>query len=193
MIDSMLGGRGQQLDSLREFTEIELSLLRDLSRRILADLQEAWDSTVKVRASLREIFGNPRFADTFEPEENVFVTALSLRGDRFQGELYMCNSCFGLEAMERKLTSPDHLRAHEELVRAGNQRTLVEEAAVTIAAELGSTETYTLRDLASLKLGDVIRLATRPGDPVTVKVDGAPTYKGMPGTHGGKLAVRIQD
>ena len=62
---------------------------------------------------------------------------------------------------------------------------------VDMSVLLGES-TLPLRQLLSLKVGDVVPLRTRLGEPLLAPVEGVPKFKGHVGTLGRRLAYQVQ-
>jgi flagellar motor switch protein FliM len=63
-------------------------------------------------------------------------------------------------------------------------------AGVDFAVELGGAK-IPLRQLMTLRRGDVVPLNTRAGAPLVAPVQGVPKFEGQVGTRGNRLAFRV--
>ncbi len=74
IIDLLAGGEGaiSSFDESKEFTSIELSLLRAVATMIIDDLQEAWSPIDAIRAEYVRTEINPSFVGVVPPQERVW-------------------------------------------------------------------------------------------------------------------------
>ncbi|MBW1700748.1 MAG: flagellar motor switch protein FliM [Deltaproteobacteria bacterium] len=191
LIDCMFGGDGKSPAQVREFTLIELRLIRNLFVDVLKSLEEAWSLVYPVKTSLKKIETKPEFIHIFAPNELVIVVAFSVKGDEFVGNIHLCISYLMLEPIKDRLSS--RYLTDPELENSWNSQLqeLMREIQVKITAELGRTLNSTVRDLINLQTGDIIKLTTGPQDPVTVMVQKVPKYQGLSGVVKGSQAVQI--
>jgi len=190
MIDCMFGGKGTPLKAKREFTRIELGMMRRLTQELLGQFEKAWESVFAIRVVPRKVETKPDFVHLVSPDELMIVIVFSLSGEAFAGNFHFCVSYRMLEPIKDKLSSR-YLRS-KDTVHAFSDRiqALLEETEVHLSAVLGSAE-HTFGDLLSLQPDDILTLSAGPQDPITVVVEGVPKYLGFPGIIKGNRAVEI--
>ena len=193
LIECMFGGNGRPLSQVREFTLIELRMVRKFAVQVLEDLEKAWALVYPVKIDLKKTETKPEFVHLVAPNELVIVVVFSLTGEEFTGNIHLCISYLTLEPIKAKLSSKSLSREESENTWRPRIQAILEEAQAGITAELGRTTTATVRDLLELQAGDVVNLNTGPQDPVTVMIESIPKYNGFPGVVKGNRAVQIRE
>jgi len=72
IIDRLLGGDGNDKQEIRAFTEIELSLLKNMMQKIAGDIKEAWSNVIELKPTLEKIETNPQFAQIVPPRNRTY-------------------------------------------------------------------------------------------------------------------------
>jgi flagellar motor switch protein FliM len=191
LIDCMFGGDGKPPDKVREFTLIELRLIRNLFVDVLKNLEEAWSLVYHVNISLKKIETKPEFIHILAPNDLVIVVAFSVKGDEFSGHVHLCISYLMLDPIKDRLSSRYLTDPELENSWDSQLREVLKEIQVKVNAELGKNPNSTFRTLINLHEGDIIKLNTGPQDPVTVMVQKVPKYQGLSGVVKGNQAVQI--
>ena len=191
-IDCMFGGTGKPFGKIREFTLIELSMARKVTREIHRALETAWEVVGPSVAEPRKLETKPEFIHVFGPAEMVLVSSFSVKAEEFEGVIAFCVSYLMLEPIKEKLSTSYMREKDIELKWSREIRELIKEAELDVVAELGRT-TRQVRDILSFKRGDVIRLGTGPQDLVTLRVNSVPKFRGFPGIIKGSRAVEIAE
>jgi flagellar motor switch protein FliM len=190
LIDCMFGGDGKPTERMREFTIIELRMMRKFALEVLGNLQKAWKVVAPVNVVLKKTEVKPEFVHLASPNDLIVVIVFGVRGAEFSGNLHICIPYLMLEPIKDKLSSKYlHEKDMEHNWRA-QLETLLQDTPVTVIAELGVT-TRSVRNLLDLQIDDVIQLNTGPEDLVTLSVDHVPKFFGYPGIIKGNRAVEI--
>jgi flagellar motor switch protein FliM len=191
LIDCMFGGDGKPLERVREFTLIELRLIRNLFIDVLKNLEEAWSLVYSVNISLKKLETKPEFIHILAPNDLVIVVAFSVKGDKFEGHIHLCISYLMLDPIKDRLSSRYLTDPELENSWDSQLKEVLKEIQVNVNAELGKNPNSTFRTLINLNEGDIIKLNTGPQDPVTVMVQRIPKYQGLSGVVKGNQAVQI--
>ena len=112
MIDCMFGGKGTPLKAKREFTRIELGMMRRLTHELLGQFEKAWESVFAIRVVPRKVETKPDFVHLVSPDELMIVIVFSLSGEAFAGNFHFCVSYRMLEPIKDKLSSR-YLRSYD--------------------------------------------------------------------------------
>lgn len=194
-IDRILGGNGRPLGEVRNFTEIEISLLKKLITQIIKLLKEPWENVMEISPKLEKIETNSQFAQIVSPSETIALITLNIKIGEVEGMINFCiphlviepilpklNTRFWFTSMNKEQTPED-----EEIIS-----TRVEKTKVTIRAVLGST-LITVGDFIDLQVGDVIQLDTPINEDVKIYVKDQLKYYGKPGIKKKKMAVKVEE
>lgn len=184
-IDRLLGGEGQVLAQSKPLTAIEQAVIAPLFHAVCQKLGAAWDGFAQVRFRPAEIATRPRQVQILPPQEPVLQITLTISNEASVGDM---NLCLPVEAIGA-LIPPAHARDQEGDPQQALRRAIAA-APVRLSAELGRAN-ITIHDLLSLQPGQVIRLDSRPGRPLTIAVERRPYFAGEPGRSGGRRAVQV--
>jgi len=104
-VDRILGGRGDAISEIREFTEIELALLERTIVQLLNIYKTAWENVISVNPRLEKIESNPQFAQLVSPNEMIALITLSVQIGGVEGMMNMCIPHMVVEPIISRLTT----------------------------------------------------------------------------------------
>jgi flagellar motor switch protein FliM len=195
IVDRLVGGPGAQRPKLRELTDIEHALMRNVTGGVLRALTEAWAAVVPVQFAPIRAEMNPQFAQIVAPSEMVVLITLEARVGQASGMISLCIPYLTLEPAIGKFSAQSYFagkaNAHVPEIRAGLERDLGA-VDVPVTVELGNARLQ-VADLLALAPGDVIPLDLPLGRDVRVRVAGRDAFRGQPGTRGRRVAVQITE
>ena len=196
IIDRLFGGQGEGAKFQRELTDIEQSVMEGIIVRVLGNMREAWSTVIDLRPRLGQIETNPQFASVVPPSEMVVLVTLETKVGEVEGMMNFCIPYLTIEPIISKLSAQYWYSSVRRGATTENLNILKERLsniAVTIVAEIGSMQ-LTVRDVLSLRAGDVIRLPdVRTSDNMSVSVGNQRKFLARPGVVGNKLAVQITE
>jgi len=194
IIDRLFGGQGEGAKVSRDLTDIEQSVMEGIIVRVLGNMREAWSQVIDLRPRLGQIETNPQFAQIVPPTEMVVLVTLETKVGEVEGMMNFCIPYLTIEPIISKLSAQYWYSSVRRGTTTENLNILRERLAtidVSLVAEIGSLD-LTVRDVLSLRAGDVIRLQnTRTTDPMTLTVGSQPKFLCKAGQIGNKLAVQI--
>jgi len=192
-IDSFLGGtdRPYQRTEGKEFTTIELSIVRRVVKSALEDLEKAWAPVTPVKINFLRTETNPQFVGIVPPSDIVIVTTLTVELENISGSMSVVIPFSTLEPIRQKLLSGYQQEVIERddywaqmMVRH------LEETHLNVRVELGSN-TIQMRKILEFKKGDVISLLTDASAELPVEVEGVERFRGLFGASRGSRAVQV--
>jgi flagellar motor switch protein FliM len=192
LLDCWFGGVGQPVDQIKEFTELELRIMKKLIRQVLKDLQTAWEVVDRINVSLSKIETNPAFLDGNDSNEAMMVVIMTVSVNAFEGRMYFGYPHAMLTSAKENFSISSNVP--EGLKKNINSRMqhLLYDTPVTVIAELGKA-VCSLRDLLNLQVGDILKLEKGPEDAILLKVNEVSKYSGVPGVIKGNRAVQINE
>lgn len=193
MVDRILGGNGEGSAIERDFSEIELALMRKIINRILTILGDAWQVMIDVKPKIERIETNVQFIQIVSHNEVVVVIPINVRIGKKEGFINFCIPYMVIEPIVPKLTTKSWFSGSTEAVDQWVVEKIenrIKKAYVDIRAILGSTH-ISVSDFIDLGVGDVIRLDNRVNDDIIIMVDGKAKFRARPGLHKKKLSVKI--
>ncbi len=196
IIDRLFGGQGEGTKVTRDLTEIENSVMEGIIVRILGNVREAWSQVIDLRPRLGNIETNPQFAQIVPPTEMVVLVTLETKVGEVEGMMNFCIPYLTIEPIISKLSAQYWYSSVRRGATTENLNILRERLstiAVDLIAEIGTME-LTVRDVLSLRAGDVVRLPdVQVGDPMNLNIGHRPKFKCKPGVVRNKLAVQITE
>ena len=192
-IDHMLGGPGSDEQPLRPLTEIEGAVVRGLVIRLLRELEYSLADVVEVTPEAVGVEYNPQLAQAAGPADAMIVATFDLMVKERTHRLSLCLPFGGLHPHLARAVAPAPVSDRERVQRdrAAEQvdRSLQD---VPVEGIVRFRPTRLGPDvLASLAVGDVLRLAHPSTAPLEVTVGGATFAQATPGTHGARLAALV--
>jgi flagellar motor switch protein FliM len=162
--------------------------------RILGNMRESWSQVIDLRPRLGNIETNPQFAQIVPPTEMVVLVTLEMKVGEVEGMMNLCIPYLTIEPIISKLSAQYWYSAVRRGTTTENLNILRERLAnidVPVVVEIGHMN-LTVRDVLSLRRGDVIRLPNvRTGDQMSIRVGDKEKFLGRPGLVGNKKAVQI--
>ncbi len=196
IIDRLFGGKGEGTKVNRDLSDIEQSVMENIIVRILGNLREAWNQVIDLRPRLGQIETNPQFAQIVPPTEMVVLVTLETKVGEVEGMMNFCIPYLTIEPIISKLSAQYMYSSVRSGGTTENLNILKERLSmigITVIAEIGIMN-LTVRDVLSLRIGDVIRLPdVRIGDPMVLKIGTRDKFMCQPGIVGNKLAVQITE
>lgn len=197
IIDRMLGGSGDGYNYDRDYTEIELSILENLLKQVIALMKEPWSGYFNIEPHLERIETNSRLIQAMDADETAIVIIVDLKINQLEGTINICMPGNSLVAILDQMHEKDHRRSlkDETSVDERERKSImlsVEKGDLQVQALLGKT-VLSLADILTLHVGDVIELNQNVDSPITLTVEGAPWFTGVLGVKKRKKAVKIID
>ena len=190
LIDCLLGGNGMLTITPRDFTLIEMRMIKKIAHEIMTRLEEAWSPVHRIQIVLKKTETKPEFVHLLAPEELMLDIVFSMKGQEFSGNMHIGISYLTLEPIKDKLSAKYLQKKDTEHTWGSQLQRLLQDTPVPIIAELGRT-TKTVRHLLDLQVNDIINLDKSPEDLITITVDRVPKFMGYPGIIKGNRAVEI--
>lgn len=197
MIDRMLGGRGTYQDADRDFTEIEINVMRGIVERFTSLMSQAWDGYVDTNPKLESIETNSRVISAADADETMIIVAMEVTVNDSKSIVSFCMSAITMDQIMKKFSAKfsSGKRAGsptKETERKENLMSTLSQSELTVTAVLDDTM-LTLRDVLNLQVNDIIPLNKPITDNVQLKVGSTCWFDGKLGTLNGKKAFRIDN
>jgi len=195
VVDTFFGGSGAKEAKIteRDFSAIEIRMTKTVILSVLHDLEEAWRPVHTVTTSFVRSEINPQFAAIVPPTDIVLVILFEIEMENISGTLTICLPYAAIEPVIPKLKAQfqsEELEVDQVWVRRLRAELLSTD--IEIIAELGGTQ-ITPEELMHFKVGDTLILGNDVTDPLILKVEGNPKFKGFPGVSRGNKAIQITE
>ena len=192
LVDNFFGGDGRHAKiEGREFTPTELRVVQMVLNQAFVDLTEAWKAVFPISFEYVHSEVNPSMANIVSPSEVVVVSTFHIELDGGGGEMHITVPYSMVEPIREVLDAglqSDSDEQDERWVRALREDVL--SAKVDLECDL-VTRDITLRDIVSLKAGDIIPVELP--DYHVITANGVPMFRTQIGQHNGHLALKINE
>lgn len=193
IIDRILGGDGKFDAGSRNFTEIELTILRKIVSQMTKLFIDPWENVIELNPKLNKIETNSQFAQIVSPNETVALITIKVNIGDVEGLINLCMPHLLIEPILPKLSTKLWFTNNTKKI-TNEQEALLKErlrrAKVEISCHVGEAN-ITVGEFLTLQEGDVIKLASRTSDELTIMVGEKIKYFGKPGSLNKNLAVKI--
>ncbi|MDP7557175.1 MAG: flagellar motor switch protein FliM [Nitrospinaceae bacterium] len=195
IVDTFFGGTGSQEAKItgRDFSAIEIRMTKNVVLSALEDLEKAWKPVHAVSTNYVRSEVNPQFAAIVPPTDIVLVILFDIELENISGSITICLPYAAIEPIIPKLKAQFQSEEMEiDQVWVRRLRTELLQTEVEMVAELGVSDTTPGR-LLEFKVGDTIMLGNDVTDPLFIKVEGIPKFKGFSGVSRGTKAIQVTE
>jgi len=193
IVDRMLGGGGYPLDKVRDFSEIELTIIERIYNICTNLLREPWANVIQLEPRLLRIETNSQFAQIISPSEMISIVTLNIKIGNVEGMMNICLPYVCLEQVIDKLNTK-YWYSTMKLADDKSYKDLVEiaiaKAKVPVRAVLGKS-IISVNDFITMQKGDIIKLNTKVDDELSVYVGNIHKFQALPGSSSGSYAVKV--
>ncbi|MCF0130332.1 MAG: flagellar motor switch protein FliM [Pseudobutyrivibrio sp.] len=193
IVDRMLGGVGEPLDKVRDFSEIELLIIERVMNSCVELLREPWENVVDVHPTLERIETNSQFAQIISPAEMIAIVTVNIKIGDVEGLMNVCLPFTTLEPVMDKLNTKfwySKIVDKSKLGFSDTMEALISKAKIPVKAVLGNSQ-ITVADFSQLQVGDIVRLDTKVNQELDVFVGNIRKFTALPGASGKDYAVRV--
>jgi len=192
-IDRMFGGNGKILETERELTGIERSVMTRLANKAYRDLERAWENIVRMQAEYKSFETNPQFIQIVPPGETVVIVSFQIKLFQSTGLLTICYPYVSLEPIITKLSAQNWIDATKKK-NLDSDREInllnVNKVQAEISANLLRTN-IKMRDFLELKVGDIIPSDMKISESIPVFVNHRRKFVARPGLSGKRRAIQV--
>lgn len=194
MIDLFFGGKGEAPGTVREFTDIELSVARNLAEKVLENLAQAWKDIIQIKPVIKSMETNPHLHQIFSFNEIVALITLSTQvGDLSKGFINLCLPFPLLVPLVSQLAYHKSFKTQAsdmDLQETKRLQYWIGFPMIDLTVLTGQTQ-ITVNDFLQLQEGDVLLLDSKVDQDMDLYVGELLKFKAQPGTLGNQLAVQI--
>jgi flagellar motor switch protein FliM len=194
LVDSFFGGTDVPYSKVegKDFTPIELSIIRRVVDLAITDLENAWSSVTKIDCGFVRTEINPQFVGIVPPTDVVIATTFDVELENTNGTITFVIPYATIEPIKQKLSSGFQVEADQTDKRIWSSiiRDQLMDTDLNVLVNLGETE-ITLRELMNLKAGDVIPLDQDATGEFDIHIEEVKKFKGYYGVSHGNVAVQV--
>ena len=197
LIERLMGAFGDVYIPDRDFTDVELAILRTVLERVTVYLKETWGNYFSVSTELRGIETNGRMIQAYSSQDIVVIVTMEIQCGDFTCTSNICMPSENLDAIiasfstkfarAMKQQDPEKEKVKKDLVMD-----YLKQSDLIVEAVLDQCQ-MTVGDVLQLQVNDVIALNKRIDSDISVTVDGVPWYNARLGESKTKKAIKIVD
>lgn len=193
LVDSFFGGTDRPYTKIegKEFTRIELSIMKKVIDLAMKDLEEAWAPVHKTEITFLRTEVNPQFVGIVPPSDVIISTTFEVELENASGTIALVIPYATIEPIKGKLNASFQTEADRMDKEWANKiEDHLRNSEANIRINLGMTE-ISVGDLMNLNLGDVIPLTQDADGELNMLIEGVPKFKCFFGISRGNRAIQI--
>jgi flagellar motor switch protein FliM len=191
-VDRLLGGPGRPADSNRDFSEIEIAVIDQVSTLLLAEWCNQWIEMRDLRPALLGHEDNGRYLQSAAPDTAMLVATFDIAFGEVLETVRLAFPYTAIEPLVRLLAPAGTSDQEGPELRSAKLKWNAEfdEVQVPVVAEWQGLK-LSAGAITRLKSGDVLMLDPRCVTQVQLRLSHIPKFIGRPGTRAGKWAVEL--
>ncbi|MGK5089264.1 flagellar motor switch protein FliM [Bdellovibrionota bacterium FG-2] len=193
LVDSFFGGTDRPYTKIegKEFTRIELSIMKKVMDLAIKDLEEAWAPVHKTDISFVRTEVNPQFVGVVPPSEVIISTTFEIELENASGTVVLVIPYSTIEPIKNKLNSAFQTEADRGDREWTNKlEDHLRQSSVNMKVNLGEAM-ITVGDLVNLSVGDIIPLNQDADGELDLLLEGVPKFKCFFGVSRGNRAAQV--
>jgi flagellar motor switch protein FliM len=192
-VDHLLGGPGTPEQPDRPLTELEGVVVKGLFERLVSEVRYAFASLVEATPRVVGVEYSPQLAQVAAASDTMVVARFTLHNKDIEHMVTLCMSFNGLLPYLTAAGNTDVVTERERRQRAEASARLADgfqEVPVEVGVRFRTTSADPV-ELASLSVGDIVRLRHPAEAPLDVTAADVVFAHATPGNHGQRLACLI--
>lgn len=191
LVDLMLGGDGRIAEpDDRDFSVLEIRMVRKVMEGITAELGKGWSSVAPGRFAFSKVETNGKMLPSVPDQDPLYVMNFRVESETGLSRDFSVALPFALVEALKEQQGEAEAADPAASGTAARIREALESVTVRVEATLGEAH-LPIREILSLKPGDVIATEQEIDAPVVVLVEGLPKLFGRAGISRGNRAVKI--
>lgn len=193
LIDRLLGGYGKSIDVSRNFTDIEIRVMKSVIEKMGLYLKDVFAPYVDVEPLLTNIETNARVNQTIGADEVIILATLEVEYNDVKNIITITVPALSMEAIISKANksyNADSNRSKRELMHKEGIIKQISRSNFKIEAILANT-TVNLSEILSIHKGDVLLLNAPIEKNISLMVNNEKLFDGKMGIINHRKAVKI--
>lgn len=189
--DRLLGGRGHSVKAERYLTEIEIALIEDVIIIVLEEWCGQWKSEKDLRPSIIGHENNGRFLQTSPRDAIILALTLEASFGDCSEQIQIGVPYYTIEPMVKQMQARRHKdNAVSTVEKRAAWQPSYDRITMPVRAEWSALE-LSLREVTSLRVGDVIELPHTICNETRVLLNGTAKFVGTVGLDTDHVAVQL--
>ncbi len=194
LVDSFFGGDDRPYSKVegKDFTPIEISIIRKVVDLAIDDLEAAWESIHPIECSFVRTEVNPQFVGIVPPTDVVIASAFDVELENANGTITLVIPYSTIEPIKQKLSTGFQVESDQTDKKLWTSiiKDQLMDTELNVKVNLGHSE-ISLKELMALKEGDVIPLDQDANGEFDILVQEVRKFKGLYGVYHGSVAMQI--
>lgn len=194
LVDSFFGGDDRPYSKVdgKDFTPIEISIVRKVVDLAIEDLEAAWESIHPIECSFVRTEVNPQFVGIVPPTDVVIASAFDVELENANGTITLVIPYSTIEPIKQKLSTGFQVESDQTDKKLWTSiiKDQLLDTELDVKVNLGHSE-ISLKELMALKEGDVIPLDQDANGEFDILVQEVKKFKGLYGVYHGSVAMQI--
>ena len=194
LVDSFFGGDDRPYSKVegKDFTPIEISIVRKVVDLAIEDLEEAWESIHPIECSFVRTEVNPQFVGIVPPTDVVIASAFDVELENANGTITLVIPYSTIEPIKQKLSTGFQVESDQTDKKLWTSiiKDQLLDTELEVKVNLGHSE-INLKELMALKEGDVIPLDQDANGEFDILIQDVKKFKGLYGVYHGSVAMQI--
>lgn len=193
LLDSYFGGTDRPYTKIegKEFTHIELSIIKKVMDLAITDLEEAWAPVHKTKISFVRTEVNPQFVGVVPPSDVIISTTFEVELENASGTIALVIPYSTIEPIKQKLNQTFQAETDsKDKVWTKSMSEHLQNVGAEVVVNLGETS-ITVGDLVNLNVGDIIPLTQDADGELSFLLEGVPKFKCLFGISRGNRAIQV--
>lgn len=196
LIDSFFGGDDRPYAKVegKDFTPIELSIVKKVVELALGDLELAWEAVEPIDCSFVRTEVNPQFVGIVPPTDVVIASTFDVELEKASGTMTLVIPYAAIEPIKQKLSSGFQIESDQTDKKLWTKifKEQLKDVALDVKVNLGEAS-ISIEDLMKLKVGDVIPLNQDASKEIDILIENTKKFKGFYGVSHGSIAMKVTD
>lgn len=196
LIDSFFGGDDRPYAKVegKDFTPIELSIVKKVVEMALGDLELAWEAVEPIDCSFVRTEVNPQFVGIVPPTDVVIASTFDVELEKASGTMTLVIPYASIEPIKQKLSSGFQVESDQTDKKLWTKiiKEQLKDVVVDVKVDLGEAM-ISIEQLMNLKIGDVIPLNQDASKDIDILIENVKKFKGFYGVSHGSVAMKVSD
>lgn len=189
--DRLLGGRGHSVRAERYLTEIEIALLEDVVLALLEEWCGQWKSEQELRPLIIGHENNGRFLQTSPKDAIILALTLEANFGDCSEQIQIGVPYYTIEPLVKRMQAKRQKdTAVASLVKRAEWQAAYDRIVVPVRAEWQAL-TLSVREITSLRVGDVIEMPATLCEETHVLINGTAKFIGSVGLENDRIAIQL--
>lgn len=191
-VDNFFGGSGKFHNKIegREFSTIEMRIIRLILDLIFKDFSEAWKPVMNVDFEYINSEVNPQFANIVSPSEPVVVSTIHVELESGGGNIHLAMPYTMIEPIRDQLDAIISDRSNIDKSWQNALRAEIARSEVTLTCQLFEKET-SIKEVIKFQVGSIIPFEMP--ETVLVSAENIPVFRGKMGLSTDKYAIKVTE